>query len=568
MSDSLRLKGIAASMGVAIGSARVRGWGRRRLSFRRIDPGEAAKEVERFQRAVSESRAEIEAAREDLSEQYGMAYASILDVYLLMHGDALLIEAICDVVNEDHINAEWAVTRVAERLKAPLLRDSSSYFRERASDIDHVREHLLRHLCGEDRAEPAGEEPVVLITRDLTPADAVHLLAAPTVGLVTEAGARSSHTAILARTFGVPAVVGVGPLPLAIEEDQQVVVDGFTGDVIIGASPRERSHAEARRDRFLAFLEAEQATSAVTRDGTSIVVSANMELPGELGAAVESGAEGVGLYRTEFMCLDRAEPPSGEEQLEIYRAVASTMSPHMVVFRTFDWRGDKRPPVLDERDVEPLWLRTQIKAVLRASPHGSVALMFPMISTVRELANAKAIVDECRRDLDDEDIRCSTIPIGMMVEVPSAALLAERFAQHADFFAVGTNDLSRYTLAVDRNDGRDAFDPDPLDPAVLRLVDRTVRAARDARIPCSMCGDMAANPLALGLALGMGYRQVSVPVRMLPLARSVIRSVDLEIMSGVVRDALECESAKEVQTVVSERMGAGFYPWWTERAAV
>ena len=567
MSDPVHLTGTAASVGVAVGSAWVLGGGRRHLSFRRIASQNVPDEVARFHRAVAESRAEIEAAKHELTQQHGPTYASILDVYLLMHGDALLIDAICSAIQEEGINAEWAVTRVAERLKAPLLRDSSAYFRERARDVDHVKEHLLRQLCGEDRAEVVGEEPVILVTHDLTPADAVRMLGPPTVGLVMEVGARSSHTAILARALGVPAVVGVGPLSVEIEDDQHLVVDGFSGDVIIGASADQRSRAQARRNRFLAFLDAERTTSAVTQDGTFITVSANMELPRELGAAIDSGADGVGLYRTEFLCLDRPEPPSEDEQFEIYRNVAVTMAPKKVVFRTFDWRGDKRPSAFEVGDQEHTWLREQIRAVLRASCHGTVALMFPMVGTVRELLAAKAIVEECRVELFGEAGPSPPMPVGMMVEVPSAALLADRFARHADFFAVGTNDLAHYTLAVDRNDDRASVESSPLDPAVLRLVERTVRAADDAGIPCSLCGDMAANPVTLGLALGMGYQQLSVPVRMLPLVRAVIRSVDLGLMRDLARDALECESADEVRRLMADRMKE-LDPLWMEQQAV
>jgi len=568
MSDPLRLKGVAASMGVAVGAARVLAWGRRRLSFRRITQDRVSSEIDRFRAAVAASHAEIEAARHELAQQHGATYASILDVYLLMHGDALLIDAICEAIQEEHISAEWAISRVTERLKAPLLRDGSSYFRERARDVDHVKEHLLRELCGEDRTEPPGQEPVVLIAHDLAPADAVQMLAPPTVGLVTEVGGGSSHTAILARAFGVPAVVGVGSLPVEIEDDQYVVVDGFSGEVIIGASRGEQSQAETRRDRFLAFLEAERGTSAVTLDGTSIGVAANMELPSELQVAIGNGADGIGLYRTEFMCLSQSEPPPEQEQLDIYRTVATAMAPKKVIFRTFDWRRDKRPAALDARAEQADWLRTQIKAVLRAGQWGSVALMFPMVATVRELLDAKVLVERCRAELERDGAWSASLQVGMMVEVPSAALMAEQFARHSDFFAVGTNDLAHYTLGVERHEDRASTGANPLDPAVLRLLEQTIHAAKDAGIPCSMCGDMAADPLALSLALGLGYREISVPVRLLPLARAVIRSIDLELVSSLARDALSCESAEEVELLVADRMGAGFDRSWMHQEAV
>ncbi len=554
-------------MGVAVGAARVLGWGRRRLSFRRISAAEASGEVARFHRAVAASRGEIEMARNELAEQHGPTYAGILDVHLLMHGDALLIDATCDAIRQDRVCAEWALSRVVERLKVPLLRDGSAYFRDRVSDIDHVKEHLLRHLCGEDRSEHIGDEPVVLLAHDLTPADAVQMLAPPTVGLVTELGGGTSHTAILARTFGVPAVVGVGPMPLEIEDDQDVVVDGFAGEVVIGASGEERCRAEVRRDRFLSFLDAQRSTAAVTRDGTPIVVAANMELPSELESAVRLGADGIGLYRTEFMCLNRTEPPSEDEQLELYRTVAEAMAPRRVIFRTFDWRGDKLPPTL-HLDDEEAWLRAQISAVLRAAPHGVVGLMFPMVATVKQLLRAKDEVERCKRELADRVGPARSVSIGMMIEVPSAALLADRFARHVDFFAVGTNDLVHYALAESRSTTRSGAPPDPVNPAVLRLLDHTVSAADEAGIPCSVCGDMASNPLALSLLLGLGFRSISVPVRMLPLARAVIRSVDLALLRELAREALDCDSAPDVRALLTARLGETVDPAWMREEAV
>jgi phosphotransferase system enzyme I (PtsI) len=539
---------------------------RRRLSYRRIDDTAVPSELARFEEAVSKSCAEIEAAKQELTQQHGSTYAPILDVYLLMHGDALLIDATSEAIRNDRINAEWALSRVTERLKKPLLDDATPYFQERARDIEHVREHLLRHLCGEQRSERQMDEPTVLIAHDLTPADAVHMLAPPTLGLVTEMGAGSSHTAILARTFGVPAVVGVGPLSTEIEDDDVVLVDGFAGEVAVGVSSEERRAAEKRRDRFAAFLKAERSTSAVTRDGVSISVTANVELPNEVQAALENGAEGIGLYRTEFMCLDRTEPPSEDEQLEVYRGVVAAMAPKRVVFRTFDWRGDKRLRAHDLGERERVWLTTQISAVLRASTEGSVALMFPMVATVGAFREARALVEECRSGLSDERARSAELPIGMMVEVPSAALLAERFAQHADFFAVGTNDLAHYTLAFDRRDSRSAAKP--LDPAVLGLLQRAITAASDAQLPCSMCGDMAADPVALCLALGLGYRQISVPVSVVPLVRAVIRNVDLQVAAELAQDALQCSSAEAVRQLVLDRLDEDLGALWKEQGIV
>ncbi|NNE18759.1 MAG: phosphoenolpyruvate--protein phosphotransferase [Myxococcales bacterium] len=566
MSRSARLQGIAASIGVAVGHARVIRREHRPHPHRRIEEAAISAELSRFAEAVASSRAEIEAAKEELLHKHGPTYTPILDVYLLMHGDALLIDAISNTIREESVNAEWAVSEVAARLKKPLLEDASPYFQERASDIDHVKEHLLRHLSGEQRQASPVDGPTIVIARDLTPADAVHVLAPPTVGLVTELGADSSHTTILARTFGVPAVVGLGPLPIEIEDGDVVLVDGFSGEVTLGASLDERRAAERRRDRFRAFLDAERSPNAVTRDGVSVSVAANIELPSEVEAALENAAEGVGLYRTEFMCLDQTEPPSEEEQVQLYRGVVRAMAPKPVVFRTFDWRGDKRLRVEHLGGCEQAWLETQIRAVLRAGVEGPVALMFPMIATVTEFREARALVQRCRDALVDESARLAPLPVGMMVEVPSAALLADRFAQHADFFSVGTNDLSHHALGADRHDGRSAAGP--LDPAVLALLERAISAASDAGIPCSMCGGMAADPVSLVLALGLGYRQVSVPVSVVPLARAVIRDVDLGAAADAAREALDCVSADAVRELLLERLGPALGSLWKDHGLV
>ncbi|MFW2388512.1 MAG: putative PEP-binding protein, partial [Polyangiales bacterium] len=268
----------------------------------------------------------------------------------------------------------------------------------------------------------------------------------------------------------------------------------------------------------------------------------------------------------EFMCLDRAEPPSEDEQVELYSRVVSTMAPRAVVFRTFDWRGDKRLRVEDLREREQGWLETQVRALLRASRQGSVAIMFPMVATLDGFREGRALVERCRAQLGEPGAELATLPIGMMVEVPSAALLASRFAEHADFFAVGTNDLTRYTLAFDRHDSQSSAEP--LDPAVLRLLEGAVSAANEAGIACSMCGGMASDPVALGLALGLGYRQVSVPASVVPLARAVIRNLDLSVAAAVARDALDCASAKAVRQLAIERLGAQLGSLWKEQGLV
>ncbi|MEM8607598.1 MAG: phosphoenolpyruvate--protein phosphotransferase [Myxococcota bacterium] len=559
MMRPVRIRGVSASIGVAVGPANLVVRGRRAPVWQRLRKDDVVEEVQRFMRAVAASRDEIERARDALTDQHGSSYTSIFDVYLLMHGDALLIDATTRLIRDERLSAQWALGRVVEDLKAPLLGNSSAYFQERAHDIDHVQEHLLRHLAGEVSLERPSVVPSVLFAHDLTPADAVHLLAPPTLGLVTEMGGTSSHTAILARAFGIPAVAGTGPLPVAVEEDEIVVVDGFSGEVTLGADAAEQRLAEARRDRFQSFLSSERAANATTKDGTDVAVGANIELPAEIESAIARGAEGVGLYRTEFMCLDRAEPPDEESQVELYRRVAAALSPNRVVFRTFDFRDDKRlhTALLEQREQD--WLRTQIRSVLQAQDAGTVSLMFPMVGALHELHRGRSLVAECA-----EELGLPQPKVGMMVEVPSAALSAARFAEHADFFAIGTNDLVQYTLGIDRRDYHSAALASPLHPAVLKLIEATVSAADDAGVPCSMCGDMAADPIGLALALGLGLRDVSVPVTFIPLAREVVRAVDLAVVRDLAKEAMIHETPHQVRQLAVERLGEDIEALWRE----
>ena len=516
-----------------------------------IDEGGVADELLRFTDAVEASRAEIENAKRELTGQHGSTHASILDGYLLMHDDPAFVDAVKELVRDELVNAESAVSKVAERLRAPLLGDASAYFRERARDVSHLEEHLLRQLRGDSTQTPLPETPTVLVASDLTPTDAVRMLAPPTAGLVTAHGAPSSHTSILARAFGVPTVVGVGSRVEKICNGESVLVDGFAGEVRTRFTDAEREDAESRQARYVAFLgDTSVEGPAVTEDGVEVVVSANMSLPSEAEAALESGASGVGLYRTELMCLDGTEPPSEDQQAQIYEEVVRTMAPRPVVFRTFDWRGDKRLRAPDLESHERDWLKTQVRAILRASTAGNVSLMFPMVSTLEQFRAGRALVDEARAELGDAEV--GDVSVGMMVEVPSAALLADLFAAHADFFAVGTNDLAHYTLASDRWDP--GADVTPLDPAVLKLLASVTASADRAGIPCSLCGGIATDPIALGLMTALGFRRVSVPVTAVPLARAVVRRVDLGSASRVATDALACETLAQVEALLDERL--------------
>lgn len=571
------LRGIPASMGVAIGPVHLLDAAHSLVPHRRVSKSDVASERERFREAISASRAEIEAAREELIDKHGADYAPILEVHALMHGDALLIDAVDRLVETELFNVEWALERTLAELKRPLLSGPSGYFRERARDIDHVGKHLLRHL-GASAAGPAvPTEPAIIVARDLSPADAVRVLGDSAIGLVTALGSATGHTAVLARALEVPAVVGVGELPQELHGDVTAIVDGFSGEATFSPTDAEARSAHARRARFVSFakkLRSEHNKPSVTTDGVPISVCANVELPSEIDSAVEYGAEGIGLYRTEFICLERGEVPSEDEQAHLYADIARTLGSQSVVFRTFDFGGDKMPSTdhptfealrvaFDESDL----LVPQLRAILRASEQGNIQLMFPMVTGVEELRALRDTLDACVTELRDSGTPVGDVSVGIMVEVPAAALMAHQLAPHCDFFSVGTNDLVRYTLALDRRDSNATL-TEPMDPAVLRLLFQTQDAAAAHDVGCTMCGDMAGHPLGLVLAVGLGYRRLSVPVGMVPLVRAAVRQLSASEAEDVASEALQCESARDVRALVIERMKEQLGPLWTEQGVL
>ncbi len=564
MSQPLRLRGISASLGVAVGRAAFVSRRHPLVPHRRIKASETEAECRRFEEAVEASSAELRRSKEELSRRHGDAYGPILDIYILMHVDVLLRDAVFELIRQKHLNAEWALAKAVKKLKQPLLADDSTYFRERARDIDHVEEHLLRHLQGGSRQSLVGDAPRILVARDLSPGDAVHMLAPPTLGLVTELGGPSSHTSILARAFGLPCVCSVGRFPDGVEDGETLVVDGFAAEVIVAPSPAEAETARARRRHFISFLQAERGSASSTADGVEVSLMANLGLPSELDQARRENAHGVGLYRTEFIALDQQVAPDEAKQLSLYRAAVLTMAPWPVVFRTFDWRGGKQLGAY-RRPVERATLKAQLRAILQASAEGAAAVMIPMVATLAELQAARSLVEICRAELEQEGRACGELPVGMMVELPSAAILAEAFAKEADFFAVGTNDLVQYSLGVDRADGHALEEAQAVHPAVLRLLDQVVRAASHAQIPCSLCGDMASDSYGIVLALGLGFRQLSVPVSLLPLARAIVRRVDTSLAATVAREALDLDSVVSVRQRVLRSFGTELSSLWAEQ---
>jgi phosphotransferase system enzyme I (PtsI) len=581
MSDRRQvLRGIAAAPGVAVGRVCLFERGHLYVPRRYIARDGIDAEAGRLHEAVEASRRELEELRMGLS---GAEQRLLLDAQLLMHRDELLIDGAVELLRERCINAEWALSQATSHIADKMRGASDAYLRERAIDVEHVGERILRKLTGAASPWPELGEDGVVVADDLGPADAAQILKNSARGIAIDLGSTTSHTAILARALDIPAVVGLRGLSRLVADDDLILVDGFQGQVVLFPTEEEEQRARERGERFRAFtrsLRASPSRGVQTKDGGAIVLHANVELPAETALAVQEGAGGIGLYRTEFLYLDREEPPSEEEQAKIYRDVAQVMAPDPVVFRTFDIGGDKLHaraatpaplnPALGLRGLrlgleQPELLQTQLRAMLRASEQGNVQIMFPLVSSVEELRAGRVLLDEARESLRREGAPVSPVKVGAMIEVPAAVMMADELARECDFFSVGTNDLVQYTLAVDRGNPGVAHLASPLHPAVLRLLSRTAEVAHAAGIELNMCGGMAADPVALPLVIGLGFKRLSVDLAYLPIVRAAIRAIDPALAAALARDALACATTSEVRALVIERFRDSLSELWTEQ---
>jgi phosphotransferase system enzyme I (PtsI) len=576
------LSGIAASHGIAVGKARLFGRSLLRVPRRRIRPEDAPLEVVRLREAIDASRREIEDARAVLGAHADADYQLVLDAHLLMHGDALLVDTTVETIEREHLCAEWALRRTVESLSSQLSASESEYFRARAADVNQVGLHILRSLTGDRITLPVLDEPVVLVTDDLSPAEAARLAESPLLALVTEHGSASSHTAIVARALGIPALVGVPSATDHIGDGDRVVVDALRGEVVLCADEGERDEALERSRRYRAFtagLRSRAEEQARTADGARVVLAANLEIPAEAAAAAGPESGGIGLYRTEFLYLGRDQAPTEEEQRAIYADVLAMMKPRPVTFRTFDLGADKLPtdrrfprgpnPALGLRGVRllmthPRLFRAQIRAVLRAAAEGNARLMFPLVGSLADLRGARALVEEVITELEAEGVEHARVPVGVMIEVPAAALLAEALAEECDFFSVGTNDLIQYTFALDRTNPRVATLAESLDPALLKLLAMTAEAASDRDIDLSMCGDMASDPFALPIVIGLGFRSLSMPTTAIPLANAIVRRIDAKEAEAAAREALDLSDARRVHELIRARFSDALSDLWAE----
>ena len=570
-------KGIPVSHGVAIGQAVVLDAADQPIP-RRIVPGSMVQaQHSRLTAAINHSRTELEKQKHQVesNQSLGPKMAQIFDYHLGMINDKFLIDQFKRMIDGEHVTAEYAVYSVMRRQAQALREMDIPYFRDRDRDIWDLERRLIGHLLGDSRQELTNlKHDSILIARDLTPSQTASLDKSKIKGIATDLGGSTSHTAILAKALGIPCVVGIGNLSSIVSSGETIIVDGSRGQVIVGPDAAQTFNYKQELSRITAFetsLDELALLPAQTTDGTTISLWGNIEFPDEIEAAAAKGIAGVGLYRTEFLYLSGPIEPTEEDHHQAYVQAIRALKGQPLTIRTLDLGADKlategltfnheRNPFLGVRSIRlclqnpPLFM-TQLRAILRASVEGPVRIMFPLISNIMELRQAKMILDDVRDDLERDEIPFDrNIPVGIMVEVPSAAIEATKFAKECDFFSIGTNDLIQYTLAVDRGNERIASLYSAAHPAVLTLIRDTVRAANRYKIDVSICGEMAGEVEFVMLLLGLGLRSLSITPPAIPEVKQLIRSVSLTQCKRVARKAMSLDSDREVLNYLKEEV--------------
>ncbi len=565
--QEIRFEGAGVSPGIARGTVHVVRDDLDDVARYRIAPSRIADEIGRFEAALIQTRMQILEMQQRIAESIGAKDAAIFDAHLLVVEDRTLIDEVLRKLETDLCNVEWVFQEVATTYVETLNKIDDPYLRERALDIQDVTKRVIRNLQGKAPKTFLGlSESHILIAHNLTPSDTATMNRERVLGLATDLGSRTSHTAIMARSLGIPAVVGLHDVTEKLETGQQVLLDGTNGLLIVDPTPGTLKHygeIESRRVKVVAQLKELRETSSTTRDGRHIVLSANIELPDDVDAVAANGAEGIGLYRTEFLYLNRHTLPTEDEQYETYRKVAERVRPDPLIIRTFDLGGDKLAPgtvdISDELNPFLGWrairfclenidiFKTQLRAILRASAVGNVKIMFPMISGLDELRSAISVLTECK-----EELRVSKIDIGektevgAMIEIPSAAISADVLAREVDFFSIGTNDLIQYALAVDRVNEKIAHLYEPTHPAVLRLLKMIADAAHAHDIWVGVCGEMAGDIALVSLLLGLGVDELSVGATLVPRVKRAVQSLAIPECQQLVDEALKLETPSEI----------------------
>ena len=565
------LQGIAASDGIAI--AKVYTLTEPDLSFTKISVEDTDKEISRLEEALVVSTKEIELIKETALKNLGEEEAQVFEAHLMVLSDPELVGQVKDAITSQKVNAEHALKEVSDMFISIFAgMEDNPYMQERAADIRDVSKRILANLLGVKIPSPATiKDEVVVVAGDLTPSDTAQLNRKYVKAFVTDIGGRTSHSAIMARSLEIPAIVGTKEITSLAKDGDLIIIDGLSGDVFLNPSEDVVAEYRAKAEVFAAQqAEWEKLKDAdtFTKDGHQVELAANIGTPKDLEGVIHNGAEGVGLYRTEFLYMDSHDMPTEEDQFEAYKAVLEGMNGKPVVVRTMDIGGDKElpylplphemNPFLGYRAIrislnEPEMFRTQLRALLRASVYGKLRIMFPMIATLNDFRGAKALLLEEKAKLVAEGVAVSDdIQVGIMIEIPAAAVLAHQFAKEVDFFSIGTNDLIQYTMAADRMNERVSYLYQPYNPSILTLIKHVIDSAHKEGKWAGMCGEMAGDSLAIPLLLGMGLDEFSMSATSILQARSQIKNLSLDKMKELVDKAIMCSTTEEVLALVAE----------------
>ncbi|MFQ5428594.1 MAG: phosphoenolpyruvate--protein phosphotransferase [Thermodesulfobacteriota bacterium] len=571
------IKGIGVSPGIVISRAYVIKKGMEgEAQYCHLTGEDSLQETERLKKALEDSRAQLQRVRAKMeSDGREKEHIQIIDAHLMMMQDNMLIGDTIKIIEQERINAEWALKKILKRLMDHFNGVDDDYLRERSYDFEHIVSRIISNLSGrhEDYSLATMREPAIVVAHNLSPADTAQMSKDMVLGFITDLGGKTSHTAIMARALEIPAIVGLETATIKINTDDTIIIDGNTGTVVINPPESVIEVYRKKQERYADFdrdLHHYRNLPCETMDGRSISIRGNMELIDDVTALKDHGAEGIGLYRTEFLYMNRRDLPTEEEHFRAYSEVARKVFPHPVIIRTLDIGGDKELPGLNPSE-EPnpaLGLRAirlclshrdvfkaQLKGILRSSAEGNVKIMFPMISGVGELRMAKAILDEAKAELEHEEVPFnSEIEIGIMIEVPAAAVIADLLVQEVDFISIGTNDLLQYSLAIDRSNEHVAYLYEPYHPAVLRIIKSVADAAIKAGIDVGVCGEMAGEPEYAMILLGFGIQTLSMNAISILKVKRLMRSINYSMARDICDEISAFATSIEVEKHVNERL--------------
>lgn len=565
------IKGIAASPGIQIGRVYVLEHHNIVIDEKILSDTEILGEIERLNKALDTSKFQLTQIREDVEKEMGSDKAEIFGAHLMILDDPVLIDEIQSKIKADKITAENSVMQIVANYVAMFNTMEDEYLKERAADIKDVGERIVKNILGIPTESRGTSEKAIIIAKDLTPSDTAQMDRGKVLAFATDMGGPTSHTAIMARSLEIPAVVGLVDISQQAKNGDEIIIDGNEGvvyinpqEVLLQEYERLKQEYAEHRERLKQLKD----LSGKTLDGVRTVeLSANIGTPKDVVSALDNGAEGVGLYRTEFLYMDRETLPSEEEQYEAYREVAEKMAPRPIIIRTLDIGGDKKLPYLDmPEELNPFlgWralrlcldrphiLKTQLKAILMASSYGNIKIMYPMVSGLDEIRRANVILNESKQELKKEGISFDeNLEVGIMVEIPSTAVIADMLIKEVDFFSIGTNDLIQYTLAVDRMNEHISHLYEPLHPAVLRLIKNVINASHKAGKWTGMCGEMAGDVSATAILLGMGLDEFSMSASSIPMVKKIIRSITYDEAKQIAEKALSMDNPEDIRNMVA-----------------